>query len=347
MQLVKAFIEYASYDEWLIFKADEQYEENGITKIRTHYTRYKARKRGNDVYAYTIEKKARKITRILKSLLKTETRGKIGFTNALFFVLTYQTDKPRQEAWYDNDERFNDFMYKLQQEAGKCYYIRTKESTLNGYPHNNVILVFPNRYFIVKKHKDKDGVYRWRLYSYHEKEHLTKPWVYHVDVQALESIGKAMDYSMKYITKDIETVLNSLDEKPEEIYHKALYSEDKNEREKAQSQWKALVNLAILWYLGKRIYSTSLDLILACNRIMHNYFLKINNLKWELLGIYNQDELNEFLMWITKVKDYTEIVIHDTLIFDLINLQKQKQMKKEMTRLEYLQRLNSQLEKYV
>jgi hypothetical protein len=82
---------------------------------------------------------------------------------------------------------------------------------------------------------------------------------------------------------------------------------------------------------------------------MHNYSYNVDNLRWSVIGIYNKDEITMFLIWLCKVKKYIDIIVDDNLLTEMIYIQKlkikQKEMKKEISRLEYLERLN--LEKYV
>jgi len=324
-------LKWVSYDEWIVFKVEKKEPiDTKLSKNVLYYVKYKVRKRGNDVYANYLNKKVKKIAHSLSRLVKANRY----FTNTLFMVLTYPFNSARAMAWWQIDEEFNDFINGIRKRYGDIVYFRTKESTLNGYPHINLIIVFLNRRFPIKKHKDKDGIERWRLRSYKLKEELTREWRYFTDVQALNSVELALNYCIKYATKDVENILK-IDEDPAQIREKA-----KNDS-KYEALYKSLLGFAIMWYLRKRVFSCSLDLINHCNRLMHNYSYSVDNLIWSVIGIYNKDEINMFLMWLCKVKKYLNIIVDDNLLTEMIYIQKLKIKQKEMTSLEKLKQISS------
>jgi len=82
-------------------------------------------------------------------------------------------------------------------------------------------------------------------------------------------------------------------------------------------------------------------LINHCNRLMHNYSYSVDNLIWSVIGIYNKDEINMFLIWLCKVKKYLNIIVDDNLLTEMIYIQKLKIKQKEMTSLEKLKQISS------
>jgi len=123
--------------------------------------------------------------------------------------------------------------------------------------------------------------------------------------------------------KKIEEIDNQIEQ-----YFKALkeiagdnYQSEYNP--KYEALFKALVNIAILWYFEKRGYSYSPDLIKKYgNRILQNYKNNLYNLKWDLLGIYSPNQVNEFLIWFEKIKKYANIILIDNLLIDYLVFKK-------------------------
>ena len=132
--------------------------------------------------------------------------------------------------------------------------------------------------------------------------------------------------------KKIEEIDNQIEQ-----YFKALkeiagdnYQSEYNP--KYEALFKALVNIAILWYFEKRGYSYSPDLIKKYgNRLLQNYKLYSYNIIWKVLGIYSLNQVNEFLMWLLKIRRYTNIILDDNLLLEFIHFQKYKNKEKQLT----------------
>jgi hypothetical protein len=302
-----------------------------------------------------------------------------GYSNVLYQVLTVDPEISRTEAYYKITEEFNHYKTRLEQKYGKIYHIISVEATLNAYPHLNVILLFENYRFRIKKHiSKKNGRITYRLANYKLKEEIANLWhriknkeieqIGTVDIQAPKGLSDLADYVMKYCLKDLEHIqeipkeelnyytlkrkalisfyIRSIRElnkerqkvkdkkKIEEIdnqieqYFKALkeiagdnYQSEYNP--KYEALFKALVNIAILWLYEKRNYSYSIDLIKKYgNKLLQNYKNNLHNLKWDLLGIYSLNQINEFLIWFDKIKKYANIILIDNLLIDYLVFKK-------------------------
>jgi hypothetical protein len=135
--------------------------------------------------------------------------------------------------------------------------------------------------------------------------------------------------------KKIEEIDNQIEQ-----YFKALkeiagdnYQSEYNP--KYEALFKALVNIAILWLYEKRNYSKSNDLINKFgNRILQNYKNNLYNLKWDLLGIYSLNQVNEFLIWFEKIKKYANIILVDNLLIDYLVFKKIQNKKLQIATVE-------------
>jgi hypothetical protein len=257
-----------------------------------------------------------------------------GFTNVLYQVLTVEPEISRTEAYYIISREFNHYKTRLEQIYGKIYHIWSIEATLNLYPHMNAILIFSNHRFPIKRHRDKNGRLSLRLRTYRLKEQISQHWdLGFTDIQVPKNVNDVMNYIMKYCLKDLEAIQKIdkqiLNEK--QSYYYILKEKAKTSPE-YEALFKALVNIAILWYEGKRIYSYSFDLIRKFgNRLMQNYKLYSYNLIWKVLGIYSLNQVNEFLMWLLKIRRYMNIILDDNLLIEFINFQKYKNKEKQLT----------------
>jgi hypothetical protein len=260
-----------------------------------------------------------------------------GFTNVLYQVLTVEPEISRTEAYYIISREFNRYKTCLEQIYGKIYHIWSIEATLNLYPHMNAILIFSNHRFPIKRHRDKNGRLSLRLRTYRLKEQISQYWdLGFVDVQVPKNVNDVMNYIMKYCLKDLEAIQKIdkqiLNEK--QSYYYILKEKSKTSPE-YEALFKALVNIAILWYEGKRIYSYSFDLIRKFgNRLMQNYKLYSYNLIWKVLGIYSLNQVNEFLIWFDKKKKYANIILDDNLMLDYLVFKKIQNKKLQIATVE-------------
>jgi hypothetical protein len=58
------------------------------------------------------------------------------------------------------------------------------------------------------------------------------------------------------------------------------------------------------------------------NKLLQNYKNNFYLLKWDLLGIYSLNQLNEFLIWFEKIKKYVNIILIDNLLIDYLIFKK-------------------------
>jgi hypothetical protein len=275
-----------------------------------------------------------------------------GYSNVLYQVLTVDPEISRTEAYYKITEEFNHYKTRLEQKYGKIYHIISVEATLNAYPHLNVILLFENYRFSIIKHKSKkNGRITFRLRTYALKEEIANLWhtikngeikqIGTVDIQAPKGISDIAAYIMKYCLKDLEHI----QEIPKEelnyysLKKKALKEiegkENPEYNPKYEALFKALVNIAILWLYEKRIYSYSIDLIKKFgNNILQNYKNNLYLLKWDLLGIYSLNQINEFLIWFEKIKKYANIILIDNLLIDYLIFKKLQNKKLQIATVE-------------
>jgi hypothetical protein len=270
----------------------------------------------------------------------------------LYQVLTVDPEISRTEAYHKITEEFNHYKTRLEQKYGKIYHIISVEATLNAYPHLNVILLFENYRFPIIKHKSKkNGRITFRLRTYALKEEIANLWhtvkngqvkqIGTVDIQAPKGISDIASYIMKYCLKDLEHI----QEIPKEelnyysLKKKALKEiegkENPEYNPKYEALFKSLVNIAILWLYEKRGYSYSPDLIKKYgNKQLQNYKNNLYILKWDLLGIYSLNQVNEFLIWFEKIKKYANIILIDNLLIDYLIFKKLQNKKLQIATVE-------------
>lgn len=229
----------------------------------------KASKRGNDVYRWRVSQKLD----LLKEALERSGIIVGKKTNALFITLTTNPilfDKNPSYAWKKIGERWNRFLSNIKRRYGTIQFVRSWESTEQGYPHVHALLVFQDSFFTT--FQDKEG--RMRV---EEKEGLARFWDSFVDVQAPRSVQSAQAYIIKEVLK-----------------HGFDVKEDSK-------------TLALLWVFEKRAFSMSKGLASLIKRLdesMHNsnskarsldlFGLPIDELKgarWVFVGVFSWSEI--------------------------------------------------------
>jgi hypothetical protein len=185
-----------------------------------------ASKRGNRIYAWNLRARLDSIA----SYLTPKIRVSRGRTNAVFVTLTDPNVRAAPEAWLDIGERWNRFLANVRK-GHELLYVRSWESTQNGFPHVHALLVFADHDFRTFLHWSKSNRWisrvkgstrtKWRGY-----------WGAHVDVQGVESVQGAAWYITKEVLK---------------------YEAQAQKR----SDPKGRLTLALLWASGRRSFSCS------------------------------------------------------------------------------------------
>jgi hypothetical protein len=216
-QIVEQYEEWASEDLYMLLaKWNPEKWTNDVYAV-------KCAKRGNDVYISRVEKRFRGICRLSKNVVffNPKDRNNNKRTRALFATLTCDTKLfTLYEAWSNIGTKFNNFMTKIRKEFGKISSCRVFESFENGYPHIHCILLFEREFSVFR---DRQGKFRVR-----EKQVFAKVWHSYVDIRAVDSLGRGLNYLKKYLRKGIDF-------------------------ENADS--KGLKTLALCWVFRKRAFS--------------------------------------------------------------------------------------------
>ena len=205
-----------------------------------------ASKRGNKVYEYYLNEKLNNDLGFMKTknFFKLILRNKKGFrnkkvSNVCFITLTCDPKKYNNniiEAWLNFEHDYNIFITRLRKRYGKCWIMKSVESTKKGFPHIH-LLVITEKEFNVFSHKNKKGFVEYRL---NDKRKIENYWPSFVDIIIPNPIVKdkekgCVDFMKSYIFKDM---LKSY-----------VYKEERD--------FKNNLSLALGWLFGKRCYSIS------------------------------------------------------------------------------------------
>ena len=185
----------------------------------------KCSKRGNDIYKTRVKRKFQGVGELSENIVffNPKDRKKNKKTRALFVTLTYDTKLDSyKDAWKNIGSQFNTFMTKIRKKYGKISSCRVFEFFQNGYPHIHCILLFENEFNVFR---DQKGNFRVR-----EKQDFEEAWHSHVDVKAVDSLRRGLNYLKKYLLKGIDI------ENPDS---------------------KTLITLALCWVFRKRAFSVS------------------------------------------------------------------------------------------
>ena len=218
-EIVEKYLEWVTQDTCMI-----------LTKWNKEKWKYdvfavKCSKRGNDVYKTRVKRRFDGVGELSKNIVffNPKDRKKNKKTRALFVTLTYDTKLTSyKEAWKNIGSQFNVFMTKSRKEFGTISSCRVFESFENGYPHIHCILLFEKEFNVFK---DKKGNFRIK-----EKKVFEEAWHSHVDVKAVDSLRRGLNYLKKYLLKGID--LENTDS-------------------------KTLKTLALCWVFRKRAFSVS------------------------------------------------------------------------------------------
>jgi len=220
-RIIEAFIEWATFTEYLIFR-----KEN-IHTYEKEYKAVKAAKRGNDVYAWKLGKRLKHLYNLPKiEFFNPKDRNKVQKTRALFITFTLAREMSLDRAWEDVGKLFNRARSGIEKRYGKFDLIRVWEAQSDGYPHIHCIALFRETEFETFFYNGK-----WRI---KEKALLTSYWRWGFsDVFALYSLGAGVGYVLKYVSK----------------VNNALLAEKRNR--------SLVLSLALMWIFRKRAFSVS------------------------------------------------------------------------------------------
>jgi hypothetical protein len=209
--------------------------------ISSRYFYVKCAKRGNDVYQRRVkqrfsfiedmeERRFFEVGHVLAGTAKTPL---------LWITLTYDTKRcSRREAWENVGKEYNRWISALRRRYGRISAIRNFEAYSNGYPHVHAILWFHEKEWSVFAHfNEKQGRMTYRIQEKREFEDVWHEGRSFSDIEALNSVKKAVHYVKKYQMKVAEG-------REESIGAEA-------------SRSKGVKTLAFMWLFRKRSYSLS------------------------------------------------------------------------------------------
>lgn len=228
--------EWVSDDNYLLLKKTDP---DGVIEYQAH----KARKRGNDIDAYRIDRHLREIRDAVVGYAQKGERSRS--TSAVYLTGTVDprlVDYDIECAWQYLAYWFNIFVTTLRKHChgSKIYVFRSWEAHKTGWPHLHAILCFDGFSWDIFQ----DSKLRWRVEN---KRAFEDAWGYGwIDVRALtrgtvdEDVERVVRYVSKYVTKGGSGVdYRNLESWP----------------------LKKLLTESILWYYGKRSYSISHGLV--------------------------------------------------------------------------------------
>ena len=216
-----AFIHFALFVEYLIFRRENLYT------YEKEWKAVKASKRGNDVYAWRLNKRLKPLKSLPKlQFFSQKNRSKRHKTKILFITLTYRRDIRLDIAWESVGLDFNRWISGLRRKFGKIHVLRAWEAQRDGNPHIHCVLYFEEYEFQTFFYHGK-----WRI---NLKKEIARNWHWGFsDIFALHSLGAGVGYVIKYLTK----------------VHDALLQEKYDDH--------SVLTLAMMWIFRKRAYSIS------------------------------------------------------------------------------------------
>lgn len=204
-----------------------------------------ASKRGNKIYEHCLNKKLDEQLSFMKDknfhkriLRNSEDFRDKRISNCFFITLTCDPEKynnNRTTAWLSFEHDYNIFRTRLTKRFGKCWIMKSTESTQRGYPHIH-LLVVTEKEAEVFSYKNKKGFVEYRL---QEKKKLEKYWPSNIDVIVpnpadMKKEG-CVNFMKDYIFKDMLKAYRYKDER----------------------EYKNYLTLALGWIFGKRCFSIS------------------------------------------------------------------------------------------
>jgi hypothetical protein len=117
-------------------------------KARDEYFFRLASKRGNSLYRARVQERLEDACSWMDAGFLdgfgVRQRGREVVGNVLFMTLTYNPDMSlgsRRAAWLDIMMRYNRFISAFRKRYGRCWVLRSIESTCAGYPHIHLLVV--------------------------------------------------------------------------------------------------------------------------------------------------------------------------------------------------------------
>ncbi len=124
-----------------------------------------ASKRGNKIYEYYLNESLNNQLEFMKdkNFHKRILRNKKGFrnkkvSNVCFITLTCDTKKYNNNlviAWLNFEKEYNIFTTRLRKKFGKCWIMKSIESTEKGFPHAHILLITEKEFDVFKPTRRK------------------------------------------------------------------------------------------------------------------------------------------------------------------------------------------------
>jgi hypothetical protein len=209
---VNSYIAWRDSPDYLIFR--EELQDDSI-----RFKGGKARKRGNDIDLWKLNKRFKEAEKRFASLLKFERKEhSTSRDNTFFFTLTYdRTDLSIGEAWGGRvSSDYQRYVAWLRKNFGPCAVIRVFSAHADGYPHIHFVITFKDRMWAVKWHCGENGRRRLRLLRKNGPkgvdptvEYLASGWEHgFIDVQGVSDIKTSFEYLLGYASgKGVEKEL--------------------------------------------------------------------------------------------------------------------------------------------
>ena len=258
--IIKAYKDFRDLEELmplrLTYKSNEPVEKfknifGETKKIYDQYSEWQLMetiKRGNKKYCRMVKERLDPLTKKepieFFSTEINENRKRKRKTNVLYLTGTVDTKKiTLSKAWLNFGKEWNSFINNIKQQFGNIEYIRTWQSTKNGYPHFHAIVYIDFDFNVIpweKRTGRNKGRITWRIDHFqriHKKDNITckqrlqKAWKPgNLDIIAVSDLKKTFKDLIKYVTRDLKG-------KGEDITN------------------------AMAWYFGKRTYSITKNFV--------------------------------------------------------------------------------------
>lgn len=274
-ELMEFYTVWVQTNEYMVLSREERFESKDFVVVNYSTFAVKSSKRGNDVYLWRLAKKLDIFRNSLGKCVLFDIHANHKKSNVLYITLTYDSKRcSLEEAWKNVGLEYNKWITNLRNKYGKIHTLRVWESfpdkrgSAYGYPHIHVIMFFENAEFDVFLYNKK-----WRI---KDKAEFERGYHSNVDVQALRTLHKSVNYVLKYLSKSY-------------LNQKSFYSSGK-------------LTLSLCWLFRKHSYSISGSFFdLKCTKSNSNFkhqmfFDSECNLvesvvKWSIVGFFSAEEL--------------------------------------------------------
>lgn len=296
--LEELYAEWLVNDEYVVVKKTTSQIPALGHSVKVEYQACKARKRGNDVDAYRID---RRLHAIRDGILEYARRGQpFRSTNVVYVTGTIDpqlVENDLELAWRSLGYWFNMFLANLRKHGftpgnaegresrssdRKVHVYRSWEPHESGWPHFHAILCFEGRSLSIFQ----DARSKWRV---KDKRMFEDSWRFGwIDVVALTpgTVEKNVERVVRYVTK---------------YMGKGVADGDY----RLVGAWpnKKLLTESILWCLGMRSYSVSRGLVGVSGRIadlkkrtsiiqrnLEDLELEVESVTWEFIGMVRRTD---------------------------------------------------------